>query len=131
MGVEARRQHHLRQLNAIETIGLLTLFAIEMRMLVVVVLMTMTMTELISRSIAAALDDMHQMILSEEGQCTEDVRLVDRRNTALQFRQRLWQHRGGQRLQYNDAVGCRLDAMFLKQFDTGYLVHSFSSFLQK
>ena len=44
-----------------------------MRMLVVVVLMTMTMTELISRSIAAALDDMHQMALPEKREGTEDV----------------------------------------------------------
>ena len=80
--------------STFQTVRLLTLFTVEVRVLVVVVLLTMTVTELIPRAVAAPLDGVHQVVLAEERQGTEDVRLVDGADPTFQLCQRQWQHRG-------------------------------------
>ena len=59
-------------------------------MYVLVVIMfvaILAVAEFVAYTIATVLDDMHQMVLAEKGESTEDARLVDRQNLILQFRQ--------------------------------------------
>ena len=61
--------------------------AVEMYVLVVIVIMAVvTETELIAYTVATVLDDMHQMMLTEERQGPEHPRLVNRQNLIFQFR---------------------------------------------
>jgi hypothetical protein len=54
-------------------------------MLVVVVVMTVTVAELIAYAVAAAFDGMYKMMLTEEREGSEDIRLVNGLDPALQF----------------------------------------------
>jgi hypothetical protein len=63
-----------------------------MWMLVIIVLMVVTMTQLVFRTIAASFYGMHQVMVAKKNQGSEDVRLVNRNNSALQFCQALWLH---------------------------------------
>ena len=69
----------------VEAVSALTNFAEEVRVLVVVVLLAVTMAEFIFRAVAAALNRMHQMMFPEQGESTEDIRLIDGSNPPFQF----------------------------------------------
>ena len=110
-------------IGIVETVGLMTLLTVEVRMLVVVVLMTMTVAELVLGAVAAALDGVYQMVLLEEHQGTEYVRLVDSQDLPLEFCQRLGLHGRGKGLGHHDTVGGGFDAVLLEQSDAGCFVH--------
>ena len=74
---EAGRQFRIWNLQTVQAVSALTNLAEEVRMLVVVVLLAVTVAEFVFRAVAAALDGMHQMVLPEQGESPEDVRLVD------------------------------------------------------
>ena len=74
---EAGRQFGIWYLQTVEAVSALTNLAEEVRMLVVVVLLAVTVAEFVFRAVAAALDGMYQMVLTEQGESPEDVRLVD------------------------------------------------------
>lgn len=99
----------------VETVGLVALLTVEMGVLVVVMIMVMTMAEFIFRTIVAAFDGMYEMVLTEEYKTSEDVRLVDGLNPALQFGERLGLHGGCESPGQHDAVGGGLDAVLLEQ----------------
>ena len=61
----------------VKAVSALTNLAEEVRMLVVVVLLAVTVAEFVFRAVAAALDDMYQMVLTEQGESPKDIRLVD------------------------------------------------------
>ena len=123
MLLESRRQLHLGHFNTIETIRLLAHLTVEVWVLVVIVVLAVTTAELIACAVAATFDGMHQVLLTEEGEGSEDIRLVDGLDPALQFRQRLGQHRAGQRLHHHDAIGSGFDVVLLEQLDVGSLIH--------
>lgn len=127
MWLEALGQTDLRQGDALQTVGLLTALAVEVRVLVVVVLMVVAVAELVARAVAAALDDVHEMMFAEERQSAEHVRLVDRADPLLQLRHRLGEHRRGEGLHHHDAVGGGLDAVLFKQSHTLFLFHGCKS----
>ena len=85
--LKALGQLNLRHIGIVETEGLLTSLTEEVRMLVVVVLVVVAVAELITHTLAAALDDMHEVMLAKEGQGTEDVRLVDGQDLIFQLRE--------------------------------------------
>ena len=80
---------------------------------ILVVLVVVAMTEFIAHTLAAALDDMHEVVLSEECQGAEDVRLVDAQDFIFQFRQGDGMQCLHQFLQHDDTVSRRLDAVLL------------------
>ena len=69
----------------VKAVSALTYLAEEVRMLVVVVLLAVTVAEFVFRAVAAALDGMHQMMFPEQGESTEDIRLIDGSNPPFQF----------------------------------------------
>ena len=75
--MEALRQLHLRHVGIVKTERLLTLFTVEMRMLVVIVLMVVTVAQFIAHTLAAALYHMDEVVFLEEREGSENVRLVD------------------------------------------------------
>ena len=50
----------------VETVGLLTLLAVEMDMQVVVNVVVMTVAKLVANTVATILDDVYQMLFTEE-----------------------------------------------------------------
>ena len=54
-------------------------------MQVVIVVVAVTMAELIAYAVVAAFDGMYEMVLTEEREGSEDVRLVNGLDPALQF----------------------------------------------
>ena len=54
-------------------------------MLVLVMVVVVTMTEFVSCAVAATLDGVHEMVLTEQRQGTKHVRLVYRHDPALQL----------------------------------------------
>jgi hypothetical protein len=52
-------------------------------MLILVVIMIMTMAELVAGAVAAALDGMDEVMLTEQRQSPEHIRLVDGHDPAL------------------------------------------------
>ena len=111
MGVKALRQFYLRHLNAIQTVGLLALLAVEVGMHIIVVIIVMTMAEFKAQTIHSAIDGMHQVMLAEELQRTENARFIDCIDSVLQLGHGLWQHRSFERLYHRNTVGGGLDAM--------------------
>lgn len=107
----------------VEAVGLVALLTIEVRMLVVVMIMVMTMAEFVFRTIVTAFDGMYEMVLTEEHKTSEDVRLIDGLDPALQFGERLGLHGGCEGPGQHDAVGGGLDAVVLEQCDVGCFVH--------
>jgi hypothetical protein len=83
--LEPLRQSQFGQLHAVETIGLLAHLTVEVGVLVVVVVVAVTMAELIAYAVAAAFDGVYEMVLTEECEGSEDIRLVDGLDPALQF----------------------------------------------
>ena len=69
----------------VKAVSALTYLAEEVRMLVIVVLLAVTVAEFIFRAVAAALNRMHQMMFPEQGESTEDIRLIDGSNPPFQF----------------------------------------------
>ena len=71
MKLKARRQGDLRHVHIVQTIRLLAYLTEEMGMLILVVVVVMTVAEFVARPITAALDGMHEMVLTEQRQGTE------------------------------------------------------------
>ena len=60
--------------------------AVEVDVLVVVLMVAIVaIAQFIAYAVATVFQDVYQMMLTEEGECTEDARLVDRQNLVLQF----------------------------------------------
>lgn len=90
----------------------MTALTIEMDMLVVVVVMTVvTVAQLVAHAVASVLKDMYQMVFAKEGQCTEDARLVDRKQLSLKFSERQGSAGLSQRLHHEYAVGGGLNVV--------------------
>ena len=99
-------------------------------MLVVIVLMVVTVAQFIAHPLAAALDDMHEMMLTEECQRPEDVRLVDTQDPVFQFPESDGMQGFHQFFQHHDAVSRRLDAVLLQQLCTLAFVHTPAKIVQ-
>ena len=80
------------------------LLTMEVWMLVVVVVVPMTVAELVAQAIAV-LNDMHEVLLSEEREGTEDVRLVDGADGMFKFDERHGSHGRGESLDDDNAIG--------------------------
>ena len=85
MDFEPQRNSQFGQLHAVKAIGLLANLTKEVWVLVVIVVMTVTMTEFIAYAIAATFDGVYEMVLTEEREGSEDIRLVDGLDPALQL----------------------------------------------
>lgn len=85
----------------------------EVWMLVIVVVVPMTVAELVAQAFAV-LDDMHEVLLSEECEGTEDVRLVDAQDPVLQLGESRRVQTFHQLLQHHNAVCRRFHAMGLQ-----------------
>jgi hypothetical protein len=85
-----------------------------MRMHILVVVVIVAVADLIPGTIGASFDDMHEPMLFEETECTEDVRLVDGENLVFQLSQCHRTHSRSQFSDYDDAIGRRLNAVLLK-----------------
>ena len=72
-------------LHAVETIGLLAHLTVEVGMLVVVVVVAVTVAEFIAYAVAAAFNGMYEMVLTEEREGSEGIRLVNGLDPALQL----------------------------------------------
>lgn len=59
--------------HILKTVRLLALLTEEMGMLVVILFMVVAMTQLILHTLAAAFDDMDEVLRTKERQCTEDA----------------------------------------------------------
>ena len=88
----------------------MAVFAVEVRVLVVVVMVVVAVAEFIAQAVAI-LNGVHQVLLAEERQRPEDVRLVYGPDEPLQFGKRQWSHGRSQGFRYDNAVGCGLDAV--------------------
>ena len=91
--VDRRHDETLGQVDAwhrdmVETVGLLTPFAIEMDVQVVVNTVMAAMTQLIAHAVTTILNDVYQVVFTEQRQRTEDARLIDRQDLILQLTQR-------------------------------------------
>ena len=82
-GFKSFGQPYLWHFRIVEAVSLLTLFTVEVGMLVIIMFVAVTVAEFIPRAIAVAFNRMDQMVLTEEIQRTEDVRLVDGAATKL------------------------------------------------
>ena len=73
-------------------------------MLVVVVVVPMTMAEFVAQAIAV-LDDMYEVLFSEEREGTEDIRLIDGADGMFKFDERHGSHGRGESLDDDNAIG--------------------------
>lgn len=112
-GFKSFWQPYLWHFRIVEAVNLLTLFTIEVRMLVIIMFVAVAVAEFISRAIAVAFNRMNQMVLTEEIQRTEDIRLVDAQNLILQLRQRNRTQGLHQFLQHDNTVSRRFYAVLL------------------
>lgn len=94
--------------------------AVEVRVLVVVVVMIVAVAKLIA-SAFAILNQVHEVLIAEERECPEDIRLVDGANGSFKFDERHWPHGRGQCLGDNDAIGSGAYAVCVEE---GGIVHS-------
>ena len=94
-----------------------------MRMHILIVVVVMTVAQFVAHPIAASLNDMYEMVLTEDGERTEDVRLVDAQDPFLQFCQRDWVKSLYQFFQHHDTVGCDLYPVLLEELCTFCFVH--------
>lgn len=124
MLLESSRQLHLGHLDAIQTVRLLALFAIEVGMEVVVVVIVMAMAQLVAGAVTSSLDGMHQVMLAEERKSAEHVRLVYSLDAALQLGQRQWLDRRGQSLNHNNTIAGGLYAVLFEQVYESGFVHN-------
>ena len=131
MFVYVYRKGYFGYLRIVEAIGLLTLFTEEMRMDILIMVVILAMAEFIAHSLTAPFNDMHEMVLTEECQCTEDIRLVDGQNLRFQLCERHRAQACGQCPHHDDAVRRRLDTVFLQQLCTISLVHTVAKIRQK
>ena len=83
-------------------------------MLVIVVVVPMTVAELVAQAFAV-LDDMHEVLLSEECEGTEDVRLVDGADGMFKFDERHGSHGRGESLDDDNAIGCWPDVVSVEK----------------
>jgi hypothetical protein len=114
--VVARGECDGRNGNVGQTKGAMAALAVEMYMLIVVgIVAIVAVTELIAYTIATIFDDMHQVVLTEEGKGTEDTRLVNRQDLIFQLGERQRTLGIGQRLYYHDTIGCGFYAMLTEQ----------------
>ena len=86
----------------------------EVWMLVIVVVVPMTVAELVAQAFAV-LDDMHEVLLSEECEGTEDVRLVDGADGMFKFDERHGSHGRGESLDDDNAIGCWPDVVSVEK----------------
>jgi hypothetical protein len=129
--LESGRQLHLGHLYPIETVCLLALLAIEVRMQIVVVVIMVTMTELVAGTIATTLDGVHQVVLAEKRKGTENIGFVYRLYTMLKLCQRLRLDGRSQGLDHHNTVGCGLDTMLFEQSNIIRFVHDLIDFVGK
>ena len=73
-----------RNLCVVEAERASALLTMEVWMLVIVVVVPMTVAELVAQSIAV-LDDMYEVLFTEEREGTEDIRLVDGADGMFKF----------------------------------------------
>ena len=85
MELKALWQDRLRHVQVVQTVGLLAYLTEEVRVLILVVFMVMTVAEFVASTVAATLDSVDEMVLTEQRQGTEHVRLVDSTYPALYF----------------------------------------------
>ena len=103
-----------RYFRIVEAIGLLTLLAEEMRMDILIMFVIMAMAEFIPYSLAATLYHMHKVVLTEECQRSEDIRLVDGQNPTFQLCEGYRSQAFSQLFYHDNTVGRRLDAVLLQ-----------------
>ncbi len=90
--VDARQLVTLGQLDAgygdvIDAERAVAGFAVEVYVLVVIVLVAVVaQAEFVAHAVTAVLDDMYQVVLTEQRQGSEYTRLVNRQNLVLQLR---------------------------------------------
>ena len=123
MGLKALGQFYLRHHNAIQTVGLLALLTVEVGVHIIIVIVVMTMAELKTLTIHSAINHMHQMVLTEKLQRTENARFINCIDSVLQLGHGLWQHRGFECLYHRNTVGRGLDAMLKKQLFVILSIH--------
>ena len=93
-----------RNLCVVEAERASALLTMEVWMLVVVVVVPMTMAEFVAQAIAV-LDDMYEVLFSEEREGTEDVRLVDGADGMFKFDERHRPQGRGESLDDDNAIG--------------------------
>ena len=81
---------------------------------ILIVLVVMAVADLIPGTVRTPFDDMHQVMLLEQTERPEDVRLVDGENLVFQLSQCHRTHSRSQFSDYDDAIGRRLNAVLLK-----------------
>jgi hypothetical protein len=123
MRLEALWQQQLRHVQVVEAEGLLTSLAKEVRVLILIMVIAVAVAQFIACAIATAFDGMHHVMVSEERQGTEHIRLINRLYPPFQFCQRERLDRLCQSLGHHDAVGCGFNAMRLEQRDD-FRVHA-------
>ena len=104
MLLKTSRQPNLGHLYPIETIRLLTVFAIEVRVQVVVVVVMMTVAELIAGAVASALYGVNKVVFAKERKGAEDIRFIDRIDLFFKFGHRLGLNRTIKSLEHHNAV---------------------------
>ncbi len=90
------------------------LLTMEVWVLVVVMVVIIAVAEFIAQAIAV-LNDMHEVLLSEEREGTEDVRLVDGADGMFKFDERHGSHGRGESLDYDNAIGCWPDVVSVEK----------------
>ena len=85
MDFEPQRNSQFGQLHAVTAIGLLANLTKEVWVLVVIVVVAVTVAEFIAYAVAAAFNGMYEMVLTEEREGSEDIRLVNGLDPALQL----------------------------------------------
>ena len=108
----------------VQAVGALTLFAVEVYVQVVVHILVVAVAQLIAHALAAPFYHMHQVLLPEECQRAEDVRLVDGLYLRLQLGECRRAQAPCQLPHHHDAVGRRLNAVRLQQLCTVCFVHT-------
>ena len=103
-----------RNLCVVEAECASALLTMEVWMLVVVVVVPMTMAELVAQAIAV-LDDMYEVLFSEEREGTEDIRLVDGADGVFEFDERHRSHGRGESLDDDNAIGCWPDVVSVEK----------------
>lgn len=66
-------QLHLRYGQMVKAIGAMTMFAEEVQVLIIVNVGMFCLAYFIARAIASAFNDMNKVVLTERGQCPENV----------------------------------------------------------
>ena len=84
-----------------------------MRVYILIIIMVVAMTEFIANSLASALDDMYEMMLTEKCQGPEDIRFVDGQNPRFHLSEGHRMQTSCQLPHHDNTISCRLNAVFL------------------